>query len=251
MSHALRDLAGDADTIILVPGLDGTALFFYRQIPLLSQRFNVVSFPLPNESDRTMDDLVEELRSLVEEVSVRGAILLGESFGGALSLSFGLAYPELTRGLVIVNSFARVPQRAQLWIAPKLLRCMPWGAMHSVRRFTQARLHSPHTLAEDLAQFHEFSRSIGREGYIRRLEILWHYDLREKLPSLAAPALFLGGSHDQLLPSVEQARFMASVTPRGEHQVLNGYGHICLINHDLDLLEYVGPWWDRIGSRDP
>jgi hypothetical protein len=29
-------------------------------------------------------------------------------------------------------------------------------------------------------------------------------------------------------------------------QVLEGYGHICLINHDLDLLELVEPWWQRV-----
>jgi hypothetical protein len=29
--------------------------------------------------------------------------------------------------------------------------------------------------------------------------------------------------------------------------VLEGYGHVCLINHDLDLIEFIGPWWDDVG----
>ena len=70
------DEGSEADTIILVPGLDGTALLFYRQIPLLTRRFNVVAFPLPDERDRSMDDLVEELRSLIDakQQSVRRSI---------------------------------------------------------------------------------------------------------------------------------------------------------------------------------
>ncbi len=236
----------EADTIILVPGLDGTALLFYRQIPLLAKQFNVVAFPLPNESDRSMRDLTDELRTLIDEVAPRGAILCGESFGGALSLSTALAHPDAVRGLVILNSFARVPQRAKLRVAPTALKMVPWAAMPLVRRFTEHRLHSPHALPEDLAEFHERSKQIGREGYIRRLEILWDYDVRDQLHRIEAPTLFLAGDLDQLIPSVEQAEFMSARVPNAEMQVLEGYGHICLINHDLDLLDYVGPWWDRV-----
>jgi pimeloyl-ACP methyl ester carboxylesterase len=235
-----------AQTLVLVPGLDGTALLFYRQLPLLTRRFNVVAFPLPNESDRHMADLVEELRTLVVEVAPQGVILCGESFGGALSLSFALAHPELARGLVIVNSFSRIQQRIKLWLGPLALRLLPWAAMPLVRRFTEARLHSAHALPEDLREFHERSKSIGRRGYIRRVEILRDYDLRERLHEIRAPTLFLAGDRDQLVPSVEEAEFMAARVPDAKVVILEGYGHICLINHDLDLLEHVGPWWDRV-----
>lgn len=255
MSHPqvpthLRDLiAPGSQTLVLVPGLDGTALLFYRQIPLLAQRFHVVAFPLPNESDRSMTDLVEELRTLVEEVADGPAILCGESFGGALSLSFALAHPERVCGLVIVNSFSRVPQRARLRIAPLALRAVPWGAMPLVRRFTERRLHSPHALPEDLHEFRERSRQIGREGYIRRLEILRDYDVREKLGEVRAPTLFLAGDQDHLVPSVREARFMSERVPDAEMKILEGYGHICLINHDLSLLDHIEPWWGRVSAR--
>ncbi len=240
--------APPGETIILVPGLDGTALLFFRQVPRLARRFNVVSFPLPNEADRTMEQLVAELRVLVDEVAGGKAILCGESFGGALSLSFALAHPERVSGLVILNSFARVPQQRQLWIAPHLLRAVPWGAMPLVRRFTERRMHGPHARAEDLHEFRERSKQIGREGYIRRLEMLRHYDVREQLVEIQAPALFLAGDRDQLLPSVKLAELMSRRVPRGEMHVLEGYGHICLIDRDLDLLDCVGPWWDRVGA---
>ena len=32
-------------------------------------------------------------------------------------------------------------------------------------------------------------------------------------------------------------------------RILEGYGHICLINHDLSLLDHIGPWWDRVVTR--
>jgi pimeloyl-ACP methyl ester carboxylesterase len=147
---------------------------------------------------------------------------------------------------VIVNSFPVIRSRARVRLAPLALRALPWGSMTLVRRFTEARLHSPHALPEDLREFHERSRQIGREGYLRRLEILGTYDIRERLSQISAPTLFLAGDCDRLVPSVAEARFMAGRVPRSTLVVLEGYGHICLINHDLDLLDHVGPWLDAL-----
>lgn len=229
-------------TIFLVPGLDGTALMFYRQIPLLAKRFHVVALPHPDDPNLDMADLVEDLRCLIDDRGQGPIFLCGESFGGALSLSFALAYPDYLAGLVIVNSFAFLERRWRLWVAPPLLRLTPWGAMAIVRRFTEARLHSPHALPEDLQEFHERSKQIGKAGYIRRIEILRGYDVRRRLGEIAVPTLFLAGDQDRLIPSEAQARFMAARLPNASLQVLAGYGHICLINHDLDLLEYIDPW---------
>jgi len=233
---------GEGPTLFLVPGLDGTALMFYRQIPLLAKRFHVVALPHPDDPNLDMTGLVKDLHRLIDERGQGPTFLCGESFGGALSLSFALAYPDALAGMVIVNSFACLEARWRLWVAPPLLRLTPWGAMALVRRFTEARLHSPHALPEDLHEFHERSKQIGKAGYIRRIEILRHYDVRERLGEIQVPTLFLAGDRDQLIPSEAQARFMAARVPRASFRILEGYGHICLINHDLDLLEYIDPW---------
>ena len=232
-------------TIVMVPGLDGTALLFYRQVPLLARRFHVISFPLPDDPVRSMDDLVEDLRQMIDELGAEEVVLCGESFGGALSMSLALAHPEYVKGLVILNSFPVVRSRLRLRLAPLALRALPWGAMPLVRRFTESRLHSPHALPEDLHEFRERSKQIGRLGYIRRLEILQRYDVRERLHEIRPPVLYLAGDVDQLVPSVAEAYFMAERVPNATVEVLEGYGHVCLINHDLDLLEYVEPWYER------
>jgi pimeloyl-ACP methyl ester carboxylesterase len=243
----LRDLRreGDDPPIVLVPGIDGTALLFYRQQPLLAAHFDVIAFPLPTDAPdaMTMTTLAGDLGDLVEEVSDRGAILVAESFGGALSMSLALSRPDLVAGLVIVNSFPHLDQRIKLQLAPRLLRLVPWGAMPLVRRYTSDHLHSPHTTAADIAEFRERAKSIDRDSYIRRLEILQSYDIRNRLREIAAPILFLAGDRDRLLPSVRWGRYMHERTRESTLVVLEGYGHVCLINHDLDLTEFVLPWW--------
>ena len=238
---------GQGPPLILVPGLDGTALLFYRQIPLLAESFRVITFPLSDDSGCTMESLVVELQELCQRLGGHERVLLcGESFGGALSLSFALSYPERLRGLVILNSFPVIRQRVRIRLAPYLLRAVPWGTMNLVRRFTRSRLHSPHTLPEDLSAFYQRTRHIGRTGYVRRLEILQTYDIRERLGEIQVPTLLLAGDRDHLVPSVREAEFMAARMPRATIQVLRGYGHVCLINHDFNLREHITPWLGRI-----
>jgi len=236
------------DTVVMVPGIDGTALLFYRQIPSLAETFNVVAFPLPDDPDATMEGLANDLARLIEEVAgPAGAILVGESFGGALAMTTALARPDLVKGLVVLNSFPWVSERLELWLGPRLLRLVPWAAMPLARRFTEARIHSPHTSAEDLAEFHERALAIGRLGYLQRLRILWDYDLRDQLRTVSVPTLLLAADRDELVPSVKWAVFMAERIPNAEMHVLAGYGHVCLITHDLDLAKLVIPLWQRVG----
>jgi pimeloyl-ACP methyl ester carboxylesterase len=239
-------------TVVLVPGLDGTALLFYRQTPILSRRFHVEVFPLPDDESCTMETLVAALKDAVDRFArERGedrVLLCGESFGGALSLSFALRHPERLSGMVILNSFPYVRQRVRIRLGPALLKLMPWGAMPAVRRFTEARLHSAHTRREDIEEFHQRTRAIGRRGYIRRLQILRDYDIRGELHRIEVPTLFLAADQDQLVPSVAEARYMAARMPKATVRILEGYGHVCMIHDEFDLLSHLDPW---LGTTTP
>lgn len=233
------------DHLVLVPGIDGTGQLFYRQIPGLERRFTVTATRLRDNAD-TMEALVADLDREVRRISGgRRVTLLGESFGGALTLSYALAHPDRVERVVILNSFAHFPSPARLWLAYHLLRATPWGLMRVVRQINSRRMHSPHTAQEEIARFLELMRKTTREGYLSRMRILREYDIRPHLPSLAAPALFLAADGDILVPAVEQARLMSGLTPGGTMRVLEGHGHSCLIAPDVDLSAIVEDWLTR------
>lgn len=229
------------EPLVLVPGIDGTGLLFYRQVPLLERRYTVTTTRLRDEV-RAMDELVADLHRSVAAVADGPVTMLGESFGGALALSYALAHPERVKRLVILNSFAHFGSPARLWLGYHLLRATPWGMMRLVRQLTGRRMHSPATARDEIRRFHQLMRQTTREGYLSRLQILRDYDIRSQLPAIAAPVLYLAADRDVLVPSVEQARMMASITPRAHVRVLEGHGHSCLIAPDMDLAAILDEW---------
>ena len=106
-------------------------------------------------------------------------------------------------------------------------------------------MHSPTTERDEIKRFHDLMRTSTRAGYLSRLKILRDYDVRHRLPSLAAPVLYLASDRDTLVPSVAQARLMSERTPAATMRILEGHGHSCLIAPDLDLAKIVGDWIDR------
>lgn len=234
---------GRGAPLVYVPGMDGTGLLFYRQVPLLMGRFRVGTYALRDEA-RDMETLVADLARIVGEVAPDGApaVLVAESFGGALAMSFALAHPERVRALVVLNSFPHYGGQGRLRLAIGGIGLMPWGAMRIVRRLTAFRLHSRFTHRAEIARFHVLTAAATRHGYLNRLRILTRYDLRGRLAELRVPTLFLAADRDHLIPSVAQARLMSSRVPGAAMRILPGHGHSCFLAHNLDLDAILREW---------
>ena len=236
------EVSGTGPVLIYVPGIDGTGKLFYRQRPTLESRFRVATYRL-RDSAVTMDVLIDDLDRVLDSIpDSRPAWLVGESFGGALAMSYALARPTSVRRLVVLNSFPHFDPQFRLRLAILGVRLIPGPVMTIVRRLTAFRLHSPHTHRAEIRKFMQLTSTTTRAGYLNRLRILRTYDVRHHLRHLSPPTLFLAADRDRLVPSVEQAEWMRGRTPGSELRTLSGHGHICLIAPDLLLSEVLEDW---------
>lgn len=234
---------GSGEPVVLVSGMDGTGKLFYRQVPLLARSYRVATYAL-RDTARTMEELADDLGHVIDAVAPETgrATIVGESFGGALALTFALARPAQVARLVVINSFPHFTPQLRLHLALLGLRVLPWGAMGLVRRLTASRLHSRHTHRAEIRRFMELTSSASRDGYCNRLRVLTRYDVRHQLQDIRTPTLFLASDRDHLVPSVVQARYMAGRVPGATLRILDGHGHICLIAPDVDLAQILDAW---------
>jgi pimeloyl-ACP methyl ester carboxylesterase len=243
-------VVGDGEPLVLVSGMDGTGELFYRQVPLLARRFRTATYALRDDA-RDMDTLVGDLGRVVAATAPasRRAVVVGESFGGALAMSFALANPTQVSALVVLNSFPYFSPQVRLRLARYGLGVLPWGMMSLVRRLTAFRLHSAHTHRDEIRRFMELTAAASRSGYLNRLQILMSYDIRARLHALQPPTLFLASDQDHLVPSVQQATLRAARVPDATLRILEGHGHICLIAPDVDLAAIIESWRGPAAAR--
>lgn len=237
-------LHGAGAPLVYVPGMDGTGQLFYTQIPALAKRWRVATYAL-RDSARDMETLLADLDVVLRAASPREepAILVAESFGGAVAMTYALSRPERIRALVVLNSFPFFKPQRRLRLGIAALWFMPWGAMRLVRRFTAFRLHSRHTHRREIRRFLALTAATTKEGYVNRLRILTHYDIRDRLARLGVPVLYLAADQDHLIPSVQQAALMAGLAPNASTLVLRGHGHSCFLAHSLDLSAILADWF--------
>jgi pimeloyl-ACP methyl ester carboxylesterase len=243
MSVAYRK-EGSGPAFVYVCGIEGTGRLFYKQAADLARDHTVISFPLRGEGRYALSRLVEDLAWVLRDAGGGGgggrATVLGESFGGLLTMAAALEHPELFERIILVNTFPHFRQRAKIYLGCALFQALyPMMKAHRTRAARRV-LFGVDVSEEDRRLFREHTRVVPREGYLSRLRIIRDTDLRKRLCELKVPALVVAGTDDRLLDSVAAARQMAAGLPRSRLKLLEGTGHVALLSERVRVRDWLG-----------
>ena len=243
-------ISGVGPLLVNIPGLDGTGELIFKQIPALQDRYRVATFRLRESGRFSYDDLAADVAAIIKDIGERRATILGESFGGTVALWFALLYPEMLDRLVIINSFARFRNRLKITFGRRLASRIPFRAAWYIRALgTAIAQRADGVVAEDRKRCFSIMRTVARDGYVRRLQLIEDLDLRDRLPEIKAPTLFIAADRDLLIPSVREARFMASRIPGARIEVIRGAGHACLMGSRVSLADVLSKWTREISGQ--
>src|SRR5262249_56949092 len=101
-------------TLVLLPGLDGTDVFFRPLLAVLPQAVRPVVVCLPTSGSNTYTDLLAFVRHALAELAE--CYVLGWSFSGPLALMLAVAEPTKVRGVILSATFVRPPQPKLAWV---------------------------------------------------------------------------------------------------------------------------------------
>lgn len=230
--------------LLYLPGIDGTGRLLFRQ-PRLQEQYRVECVAYDQEKLQNYEELADLAAQWIEALGNGGpAVVLAESFGGAVALTLALKRPELVSRLVLSNTFAYFPRRLIIRVAAWVGRLFPRSqapvATRWLRGLFMFGLGIPKAIRTEF-----FSKTADVPMWIcgQRIELIRKLDLRNELAKIATPTLVLIGTYD-LVVANSGGRELAKRLPNSS-LVERKVGHVALVHPLIDvqkLLEDEALW---------
>lgn len=220
--------------------MEGTGKLFYRQEPSLREHYTVVALPSRDHSPFDYEDLIGDVLNVMKEEHAEKATIVAESFGGTVALQFALQHPERMERLVLINTFPYFRRRIRLHLGLILLpfTFIPLG--NTIREFFyKVALGFEGVEKEDISKLCECSFSHGYATSRNRMQLVKGLDVRNQLSKMQVPVTIIASARDKLIPSVKEARWMASQLPNARVVILPEHGHTPLVTRTFSLLSVL------------
>jgi pimeloyl-[acyl-carrier protein] methyl ester esterase len=215
----------------------------------LRERWTVHTVDLPGHGHSRDDATPLTLDAIASALSARlpPALWLGWSLGGLVAQHAALAAPERVHGLVAIASPPRFVAAADWPHGVDAALFERFGAelagdwRGTVERFLALEVVGSDHARDDLRALRSqlFDRGEPAPRVLADgLALLKSSDLRDRLPALAVPSLWIGGRRDRLVaPAAVQAA--AALAPGGRALVIAGAGHAPFLHHAAAIAEAI------------
>jgi proline iminopeptidase len=215
----------------------------------------------PGRETITMEQLADDAAALLDHLGLGPAVVLGHSYGGFVAQELALRHPDAVAALVLVATgpgqlgegevdgedgagepmaedlaalFSRVPE------SDEGMRSVFRAALpHYVRRFDPVRLQA------------DFDRTIvSVDAMVRGFEVLAGWSAVDRLRSVTAPTLVIGGRNDPVMSWPQQVR-IAKRVKGAELAILEDTSHFVWLDEPDGFWSHVDAFFDRIGGVRP
>ena len=226
---------GTGDTVILIHG-SGPGVTAYANwrltIPELSRKFRVLAPDIAGfgyterkpDTEYNLDYWIAHLIGFMDALDIERAHLIGNSFGGALTLALASRFPERVNHIVLMGSVG-----TEFELTPGLDGV--WGyepSAENMRSVVESFAYNKALATEDLIQSRYAAST--RPGYQESYSRLFPPPRQRHISSLATPdealralpheVLIVHGRDDQIIPLSSSLRLHAMI----EHSDLHVYG---------------------------
>nr|AAS46919.1 2-hydroxymuconic semiadehyde hydrolase [Sphingomonas paucimobilis] len=250
---------GDGAPVLLIhgsgPGV--TAWANWRlNMPELAKRFRVIApdmfgFGYSASKGRIEDKRVwvDQVASLLDSLGIDKVSMVGNSFGGGITLAFMIAHPDRVERAVLMGpaglDFPITPALDLVWgYQPSLeemrtsLKYLAWD--HS--RLTEDLVQSRYEASARLEAHEPYHATFG--GADRQRNIAMLASREEDVAALKHETLILHGLFDQVIPLESTVR-LASLLPRADLHVFAECGHWVQIERMTSFNRMVAEFFEN------
>ena len=235
---------------------------FARFLRRLSEFSRVILFDKRGTglSDRvgalpTLEQRMDDVRAVMAAAGSREAVLLGVSEGGPMCGLFATTYPERTRALVMIGTYAKRQWAPDYPWAPDAEASAAflaeiagnWGGPVGIDARAPSRAADP----EFRAWWSNYLRQGASPGAAVTLtQMNAAIDVRDVLPLVRVPTLVLHRTGDRTL-LVEEGRYVASLIPGAQFVELAGDDHLPFVGDQDVMLDRIAAFVTSAAQAQP
>lgn len=230
---------GSGPPLVLVHGMFGDYTDWETVLVPLSQTFRVIAPDLPGFGVSEKPDVsydaeffVNWLHAFLDATKIEGAVLVGNSFGGEISVLYALAHPECVRKMVLASSgglrFYSEAERAEIqskFSAANLQLLTPdvhawmFRTIFAEKGAAWRRYLDKQNAKLQRPDFNQYAEAL-HHAIVTAFSLYFENELID----LKMPVLLVWGDRDVVFP-VPLAERALRLLPQGELVILEGAGH--------------------------
>lgn len=231
------EIHGKGDPLVMIMGLRRNIEWWYRQIPTLSQHFQVVAFDNRGagrsdkpEMDYSIQLFADDTAALMDVLEIDRAHVLGISMGGYIAQELAIHYPQKVADLVLgctgtggAKAVSMSTERMKKFTANKGLTPQQILQKDMDIYFSDEFIEkNPQTVAE----FVEISMRYYQpaHAFLRQFEACTQHDTVSRLDRILQPVWIMTGDDDPLVPPQNSMILkellpdsQLSIFPKGRH----------------------------------
>ena len=219
------------DPVVLIHGLGCNWHHWSRQIGWIAHSRRVVAVDVRGGGGKTRwtrpgwttADMAADIHAVVTELGLRHPAIVGCSMGGTIALQYTLDYPGDPSRLVVLASFAGLPEQ----MAQTRDDQLAFIQSHTLREIAENRVGAAFTAGADQdvrAWMVDMIAGGDKEGYQSEARTTLTFDVRPRLKEIAVLTTIIHGEKDATVP-VALADAMAKGIPGATLHIIAGQGH--------------------------
>ena len=191
--------------LVLLPGLDGTGLLFEPLCRELPATLLPMVLDYPRDRETSYDELLA--LTLPKLPTTEPYILLGESYGGPLSLKIAVTHPIGLRGLILSASFVTCPHGyVPKWTSHLVVPAMFYPApLLAKLKAVVGRYSTP----EIQALISRGLATVSPAVIAARIREVITTDVTKELVACHVPILYIQATHDYVVPASNLEKIQA------------------------------------------
>jgi pimeloyl-ACP methyl ester carboxylesterase len=226
-------------------GLRRNVEWWYRQIPALSQHFQVIAFDNrgAGRSDKpvmeySIRQFADDTAGLIDSLDISKIHVLGISMGGYIAQELALNYPDTVKSLVLGctgcggdRAVIMSPERMEKFTANKGLN------PEEILRKDMDIYFSDEYVSQNTEKIEKFVEISMRyyqpaDAFLRQFDACMRHDTGDRLHHISTPTLVMTGDDDPLVPP-QNSDILKSLIPGAELSIFAGGRH-CFFIEEAD-----------------